>query len=49
MFTVVSICILRRGNKNCGYEDVFWSVKDLIDNDINKEDFDRWSEILIKN
>ena len=46
---LTSIRTLKRENKKCGNEEVFRLVKDSIDSDITKEDFDRLLEILIKN
>ena len=40
---------LKLGNEKCGNEEVFGLVKDLIDSDIIKQDFDNLLEISTKN
>ena len=49
MVTAASFRTLKWGNKNCGHEEVFGLVKDLIASEIDKEDFDRLLKIFIKN
>ena len=50
MLTVASIRTLKHENKKCGNEEVFTQqkTKNSIDSDINKEDFDKLSKILVK-
>ena len=50
ILTVASIRTLKRGNKKYGNEEFEKdSIKDSIDSDITKEDFDKFLKIIVKN
>ena len=49
MLAVASIHTLKRGNEKCGNKQEFILVKDSIDVDINKDQFEKLVEVLIDN
>ena len=48
MLIIASIQTLKRGNKKCGKDEVFWLFRDSVD-DVTKETFDKILELLIQN
>ena len=48
MLIIASIQTLKRGNKKCGKDEVFWFFRDSVD-DVTKETFDKLLELLIQN
>ena len=48
MLIIASIQTLKRGNKKCGKDEVFWLFRDSAD-DVTKETFDKILELLIQN
>ena len=49
MLAVASVHTLKRGNKKWGNKEEFILVKDSIDVDINKEQFEKLVEVSIDN
>ena len=48
MLIIASIQTLKRGNKKCGKDEVFWLFRDSVA-DVSKETFDKLLELLIQN
>ena len=48
MLIIASIQTLKRGNKKCGKDEVFWLFRDSVA-DVTKETFDKLLELLIQN
>ena len=46
---LASIQTLKRNNKQCGTEEVFQLVLEILESDIDMESFDKILDLLIKN
>ena len=45
---VASIQTLKRNNKICGKEEVFYSVQEFVDSKVTKEIFEEWLDALVE-